>query len=273
MKNKRNEILKREMPDQDQKTSITNPLSDQALQKTDRTAHAPDVGTVQPLRCFRLLFHGISVMAVGIVLLPVVFYYYTEAFTGKAVGVSLFIAACVERMWAMYMLQGAGRASSGAGRDWTAIAVGYAYTLTLGAAVSEFLVRRCFPGMGFVAGGAAVYVAGVALRYWAFYTLRHQFHVDVSDTSGERHLVREGPYRIMRHPLYLGGCLEIIGLPMFLGTWGALLFGTLIFIPLEITRAYYEERFLRKLFGSAYRQYKEEVWAFCPNPFRSGRRP
>jgi protein-S-isoprenylcysteine O-methyltransferase Ste14 len=167
----------------------------------------------------------------------------------------------------MYLRLGLGRACGSAGRDWTAIAVGYAYALTLGGAAAEFMVRRCFPGLGLVAAGATVYVAGVALRYWAFHTLRHQWHVDVSDTGGERHLVREGPYRIMRHPLYFGACLEIVGLPVFLGAWGALLFGALVFIPLEITRAYYEERFLGELFGSAYRRYKDEVWAFFPLPF------
>lgn len=271
MKNKQNDTLKREMPDQER--SITNFPCGQTLRNTDGTADAPDDGPVQPMKCFTILFYGVFVMAVGIVFLPIVVYYCTAAFTGKAVGVSLYIAVCVERMWAMYVLQRASRAFKGAGRDWTAIAVGYAYTLTLGVAVSEFLARRGFPGTGFVISGAAIYIAGVALRYWAFHTLRHQFHVDVSDTGGERHLVRNGPYRIMRHPLYLGACLEIIGLPVFLGAWGALLFGTLVFIPLEITRAYYEERFLFILFGSAYRQYRDEVWAFFPNPFRSEHRP
>jgi len=215
---------------------------------------------------FSLLFHGVAVMAIGVVLLPVVLYPCTASFAGKTAGVALFVAACVERIWAMYLRQG-----SGAGRDWTAIAVGYAYVLTLGGAAAEFLLRRCFPCIGFVAAGATVYGAGVALRYWAFHTLRHQFHVDVSDTGGARHLVREGPYRIIRHPLYFGACLEIIGLPVFLGAWGALLFGALVFIPLEITRAYYEESFLGELFGSAYRQYKDEVWAFFPLPFRPRR--
>ncbi|MEI7903523.1 MAG: hypothetical protein WCK89_25060, partial [bacterium] len=64
---------------------------------------------------------------------------------------------------------------------------------------------------------------------------------------------------------------EIVGLPTFLGAWGFLLVGVLVFIPLEVARAYYEERFLSELFGSAYRQYKNEVWAFFPLPFRPRR--
>ena len=243
----------------------------QAMLCTNKTERTPGDGKAWTARCLTFLFHGVAVTAVLVVLLPVVLYPCWPPFPGKAAGVALFVAACVERMWAMYLRQGLGRACGGAGRDWTAIAVGYAYALTLGGSSVEFLLRRCFPCMGFVVAGAVVYGAGVALRYWAFHVLRNQWHVDVSDTSGARHLVREGPYRIMRHPLYLGACLEIVGLPVFLGAWGSLLFGALVFIPLEITRAYYEERFLCTLFGSAYRQYKDEVGAFFTLPFRPHR--
>jgi len=241
--------------------------------KSDITERAPCAGAAWKARFFSLLFHGVAVTAVLLVLFPVALYPCVPPFAGKAAGMALFVAACAERMWAMYLRQGLGRACSGAGRDWTAIAVGYAYVLTLGGAAAEFLLRRSFPCAGLVATGAAVYGAGVALRYWAFHTLRHQWHVDVSDTGGARHLVREGIYRFMRHPLYLGACLETVGLPVFLGAWLFLLFGTLVFIPLEITRAYYEERFLGELFGSAYRKYKDEVWAFFPLPFKPRRHP
>ena len=243
------------------------------MQSTDKTECAPGDGKSWTAWCLIVLFHGVAITAVLVVLFPVVVYPFTSPFSGKAVGVALFVSACMERMWAMYLRQGLGRACDGAGRDWTAIAVGYSYALTLGGSAAEFLLRRGFPCMGFVVAGATVYGVGVALRYWAFHVLRHQWHVDVSDTGGARYLVREGPYRIMRHPLYLGACLEIVGLPVFLGAWGSLLFGALVFIPLEITRAYYEERFLGTLFGYAYRQYKNEVGAFFPLPFRPRRHP
>ena len=243
------------------------------MKNSDKTQRASNAETGGSARCFALLFHGVAVLAILLVVLPVAAYPCTAPFSGKALGVFLFVAACVERIWAMYLRQGLGCACSGAGRDWTAIAVGYAYALTLGGAAVQFYLRKSFPCAGFAAAGATVYVAGVALRYWAFHTLRHQWHVDVSDTAGARYLVREGPYRIMRHPLYLCACLEIVGLPLFLGAWWALLFGTLVFIPLEVTRAYYEERFLFELFGSAYRQYKDTVWAFFPLPFSPRRHP
>ena len=215
----------------------------------------------------RVLFHGVAVMAVLVVVLPVALFPFTPAFAGKAAGVALFVAACVERIWAMYLRRGLSHTTRGAGRDGSAVAVGYAYALTLGLAAGEFLWRQRSPAGWMAIGGVLVYGAGVALRYWAFHALRHQWNVDVSDVGGKRYLVREGPYRLMRHPLYFGACLEVIGLPLGLGAWGALLLGALAFIPLEVVRAYYEERFLRDLFGADYRRYAAEVWAFFPLPF------
>jgi protein-S-isoprenylcysteine O-methyltransferase Ste14 len=243
------------------------------MQKTELPEKKPDGAPARTITCSGLLFHGVAVLAILLVVLPVALFPCTPPFSGKAAGVALFLLACLERIWAMYLRQGLCRACSGAGRDWTAIAVGYAYALTLGGSVAEFYLRQSLPRTELLAAGVFVYGAGVALRYWAFHTLRHQWHVDVSDTDGARHLVREGVYGLIRHPLYFGACLEVVGLPVFLGAGWALLFGVLVFIPLEITRAYYEERFLGELFGPAYRQYKDEVWAFFPLPFRPRRRP
>ncbi len=240
------------------------------MPNTDNPDATP--GAARPSWFSIILFHSVAVAAVLVVLLPLALYPFVPPFAGKTAGVVLFVAACMERMWAMYLRQGLGRACGGAGRDWTAIAVAYAYALTLGWAAAEFLLRQRLPHAGLCAAGAAVYAAGVALRYWAFHTLRHQWHVDVSDTAGERHLVREGPYRLMRHPLYLGACLEVAGLPLALGAWGALLCGALLFMPLEVIRAAYEERFLHDLFGAAYQRYAEEVGAFFPLSLRRRRR-
>jgi protein-S-isoprenylcysteine O-methyltransferase Ste14 len=215
----------------------------------------------------QVLFNGVAVVAALVVIVPVALLPLTDSFAWRATGVALFVAASVERIWSMYLRAGLGCAKAGAGRDWTAIAVGYAYALTLGGAMAEFFVHRGFPSAAWVVVGAAVYLAGVALRYWALHVLRHQWHIDVSDAGDRRFLVRKGPYGLMRHPLYLGACLEIVGLPVFLGGGWALLFGALVFIPLEVKRAYFEERFLFDLFGDEYRQYRREVWGFFPLPF------
>jgi protein-S-isoprenylcysteine O-methyltransferase Ste14 len=222
------------------------------------------------------LFHGVTAVAVGTIVLAVALLWLLPPFPGRLAGAAIFGAAWVERMAAMYGRPGPHR-SRAVCRDWTAVAVGYAYAITMGVAVTEFLLRRRgfpFPALAF--GGGALYTVGVALRYWAFAVLRRQWRVDVTDVGGERRLVREGPYRLIRHPLYLGACLEAAGMPLLLGAPAAAVLGLAGFVPFEVARAFYEERFLREIFGDDYRRYSSEVPAFLPfrrRPSRRGRTP
>ena len=207
------------------------------------------------------LFRGVTAVAVAALLAPPVLLACTPPFPGRVAGVLLFTAAWGERMWAMYLR----RSCAAAGRDWSALAIGYSFTLIMGGAIVEFLLRRRgFGHGGRAAAGAAVYAVALAVRYWAFVSLGPQWHVDVSDPGHGRRLVRTGPYRFVRHPIYLGSCLEAVGLPWLLGAWVALALGVCVFAPLELARARYEERFLRGVFGEAYAQYADEVPGFLP---------
>ena len=213
------------------------------------------------------LFRGVSVTAIAALVAPCVLCACMPPFSGRALCLGFYLLVWCERSWSMYLRGGARRASGAAGgRDWTAIAVGYAYVLTMGGAAVEFLVRRRTPAdIGIVLWiGLACYLAAAALRYACLHALRHQWHVDVTSAGEDRALVRAGPYRWLRHPLYAGACLETIGLPLMLGAWLALLLGVLVFVPLEVARARYEERFLRTLFGAAYARYEREVPGFIP---------
>ena len=211
------------------------------------------------------LFHGIKVLAVGALLAPLAWVMCAPSFPGRMIGVLVFTAAWFERMWAMYVRLGRRHVSAAEGRDWSAIAVGYTFAFVMGGAIVEFLLRRQGWGHGERAtAGAAVYVVSLALRYWAFAALGRQFRIDVSDPGCERQLIRTGPYRFLRHPIYMASCLEAIGLPWLLGAWFALALAVFVFVPLEVARARYEERFLRRVFGAAYDRFAAEVPGFLP---------
>jgi len=216
--------------------------------------------------CGAWLFRGVSLTAVAALVAPVVLVACTPPFAGRTACVGFYVLVWCERTWSMYLRRGAPRACAAGGRDWTAIAVGYAYVLTMGGAAVEFLLRRRTPAeLGAALWvGLALYAAAAGLRYASFYALRHQWHVDVTTAGEARTLVRAGPYRWLRHPLYAGACLEAVGLPLMLGAWGALLIGVLAFVPLEVARARYEEGFLRSLFGADYARYEQEVPGFVP---------
>ena len=60
--------------------------------------------------------------------------------------------------------------------------------------------------------------AGMGLRYWTVRTLGVRWSTRVIVLPGEP-LVRTGPYRLLRHPNYLGVVLELFALPMVHTAW------------------------------------------------------
>ena len=72
-------------------------------------------------------------------------------------------------------------------------------------------------------------------------------------------IVRAGPFRFTRNPMYLALCLLQVALGFFLNDWITLLF----VVPLALVFHYgvvlREERYLTAKFGEPYLQYKREV--------------
>jgi protein-S-isoprenylcysteine O-methyltransferase Ste14 len=61
----------------------------------------------------------------------------------------------------------------------------------------------------------------------------------------EHRVITDGPYRIVRHPMYAGALLMFVGTPLLLGSWWGLLFVPVAMIGIGI-RAVGEERMLRR---------------------------
>jgi protein-S-isoprenylcysteine O-methyltransferase Ste14 len=84
---------------------------------------------------------------------------------------------------------------------------------------------------------------GMTEAIYALAYLRHRFSI-VPEARG---LVTSGPYRVVRHPIYLGEILAGFGLvlPTIAGP-PALVF--VVFLAAEVVRTYYEERVLRRTY-------------------------
>jgi protein-S-isoprenylcysteine O-methyltransferase Ste14 len=79
-------------------------------------------------------------------------------------------------------------------------------------------------------------------------------------------VISTGPYAIVRHPMYAGGLLYILGMPLALGSFRALLVLPVIFLFL-IWRLFDEERLLSKELPG-YKEYTEKVhWHLIPGIF------
>ncbi len=98
------------------------------------------------------------------------------------------------------------------------------------------------PVAGTVAG-MLLLAAGSAITTWALVVNRH-FEPMVRLQADRAHtVVTSSPYRWVRHPGYLGMMLALVGIPLVLGSWLALIPAALDMLLLDY-RARREDRFL-----------------------------
>jgi len=76
---------------------------------------------------------------------------------------------------------------------------------------------------------------------------------------------RHGPYRLARHPIYLGFNAALLGAGLLLGSPGLAWVVAPLFLPLWIGYALLEEGGLVRRFGSDYRRYQRQV-GLLPRP-------
>ena len=111
--------------------------------------------------------------------------------------------------------------------------------------------------------GLVLVVLGIAFALWAIVTLGRHYDLEL-EIHRDHELVRNGPYRFVRHPIYAGLGLHFAGACLATGNL-ALIAGTLLVtVPALYLRAKTEERLLREQFGAAYDAYAREVGMLVP---------
>jgi protein-S-isoprenylcysteine O-methyltransferase Ste14 len=110
--------------------------------------------------------------------------------------------------------------------------------------------------------GAAICVCGLAFTIWARKTLAGNWSSDVTFKSNHE-LIRTGPYRFVRHPIYTGLLVMFLGTALHIGQvrcfFGLLLVTIGFWIKLS-----QEERLMLRHFPEVYPGYRREVKALIP---------
>lgn len=123
---------------------------------------------------------------------------------------------------------------------------------TFGPLVPFFLVD---PSPRYEMAGYAVAAIGMAFSVWGLYHLKGNFSIVVE----ARDVVASGPYRIVRHPLYVGETVAVTGLA--LSAPHAITFATVILlITLQLWRGWMEEKKLLETFGYKYEAVQRQAW-------------
>jgi protein-S-isoprenylcysteine O-methyltransferase Ste14 len=155
------------------------------------------------------------------------------------------------------------RQSSASQLLYTAILVAGVYLIFAKQSGIPWLDRQLFPVTVPIAlVGLLAVLMGVAFSIWARLILGGNWSNRV--TVKENHtLVRSGPYRIVRHPIYSGILLGMFGSALQRG--GIRCFAGVLICALSFwlkTRA--EEHFMVQSFGEQYLQYRHRVKALAP---------
>jgi protein-S-isoprenylcysteine O-methyltransferase Ste14 len=110
--------------------------------------------------------------------------------------------------------------------------------------------------------GTVFAITGVAFAIWSRQSLRNNWSGEVAITEGQQ-FIRSGPYAIVRHPIYAGMLLALLGTTLVASTVGSLLGFVLAIISLW-QKACIEEQFLMIEFGEQYSKYQSEVKFLIP---------
>lgn len=111
--------------------------------------------------------------------------------------------------------------------------------------------------------GMPLYLLGCFLMVWALATMGRAYQVGGSAPQAADRLLRTGPYRFIRHPMYTAALCISLGLACLvqslicLAVHGLYLVLILGLIPIE-------EQGLRRAYGEGYAAYKKDVRALVP---------
>jgi protein-S-isoprenylcysteine O-methyltransferase Ste14 len=154
--------------------------------------------------------------------------------------------------------------------------VGSALVIYLPLLARGVLATRLFPSNVWSdASGTLVAAAGVFLAIRARSALGKNWSGKVM-LQREHQLVTEGPYSLVRHPIYFGGLLAMLGSCLVLGqVFGFAYFGLSLLGLARKSRQ--EEALLAKQFPNEYPNYKQRVrmllpYLYCEPPAHRGRR-
>ncbi len=111
--------------------------------------------------------------------------------------------------------------------------------------------------------GAAIALAGFALRYWSIQVLGRFFTAEVR-VAGDHEVVTSGPYRVLRHPSYTGAMLVALGTAIAFGSVLGVALVAALCVPAYLYRIATEERALVAQLGAAYADYRSRTWGLVP---------
>lgn len=127
--------------------------------------------------------------------------------------------------------------------------------------IGPFWTRR--PADWRVALSALFLVVGCLLSWTAKRALGRQWRVDAG-LNADHELVRSGPYRLVRHPIYASMLSMMLATGLMTTAWPFLAAAVALFLMGTEIRVRVEDSLLESRFGDQFREYRRSVPAYIP---------
>ena len=111
--------------------------------------------------------------------------------------------------------------------------------------------------------GLLLYATGFILMGWALLTLGRFYQLGGSAPRSQDEMVTEGPYRLIRHPMYAAALSISLGLSLLIQSV-AFFSVFVIYLVLILSLIPLEERELRKAYGDKYTVYERKTRMLLP---------
>jgi protein-S-isoprenylcysteine O-methyltransferase len=132
------------------------------------------------------------------------------------------------------------------------------------AIAASYFIPAAFFGNSVVYGiGLALFVLGLACRWYAIVYLGKFFTVDVTVASDQT-VIDTGPYKFIRHPSYTGSLLAFLGLALCFANAVTLFLMVVPITAVFLYRIRVEESALQSQLGEPYRQYMQRTRRLIP---------
>ncbi|MFT3728758.1 MAG: isoprenylcysteine carboxylmethyltransferase family protein [Terricaulis sp.] len=126
------------------------------------------------------------------------------------------------------------------------------------------IARDLSPAVALAGASAlALAMAGLALFVWSAATMGANWRL-VARTRDAHELVERGPFKFVRHPIYVALFLLLIASAKATGHLPNLLVAVPLYVIGTLSRVSVEERLLRDAFGQRYEDYAQRVKRFVP---------
>lgn len=108
-------------------------------------------------------------------------------------------------------------------------------------------------------------ISGFLLAAWAIYVMNKSVISAFPEPSDRATIIKNGPYHLIRHPMYLSLYLVFVPSVLILKTFSSSII-LVIFILNQVLKMFYEEKLLKAKYVD-YVDYMKESWRLIPYIF------